>query len=87
MRPQLKGGGACATTSLRSSRGGSLGGWGAADVAGGAVSESVFHGRALASNPCAVCIAHLSNAVLYAMRNTSFALRCSVYSLRMHPVA
>jgi hypothetical protein len=82
-----RGGGACATTSRRSSRGGFLGAWGAAGAAGGAVSESVFQGRTLASNRCAVCVVHFDDTVPFTMRSASFASSCSVYSLRMHPVA
>ena len=67
--------------------GGFLRAWGTAWAAGGAVSESVFHGRTLASHRCTVCNAHVSDTVLFTMRSTSFALSCPVYSLRMHPVA
>ena len=81
MRPELKGGGACATTSRRSSRGGSLGAWGAAGAAGGAVSESVFHGRTLASHRCAVCIAHLGGRC--ALRNAQHFLCTKL--LRVQP--
>ena len=87
MRPELKGGGVSHHIAAQLAGGLPWGLWGAAGAAGGAVSESVFQGRTLASNRCAVCVVHFDDTVPFTMRSASFASSCSVYSLRMHPVA